>query len=78
MWRDRSVGKGSLVYADGQLYLLSESGVVGLAEATPAGYREKGRFRISDQGWPAWAHPAVSNGRLYIRNQAVITAYNLR
>jgi outer membrane protein assembly factor BamB len=78
MWRDRSVGKGSLVYADGHLYLLSESGVVGLAEATPAGYREKGRFRISDQGWPAWAHPAVSNGRLYIRNQAVITAYNLR
>jgi outer membrane protein assembly factor BamB len=78
MWRDRSVGKGSLVYADGHLYLLSENGVVGLAEATPAGYREKGRFRISDQGWPAWAHPVVSNGRLYIRNQGVVSAYSLR
>ena len=45
-WKDRSVGKGSLVFADGHLYCLSEDGVVGLVEATPTGYREKGRFRI--------------------------------
>jgi outer membrane protein assembly factor BamB len=45
-WRDRSVGKGSLVYADGNLYCFSENGVVGLVEATPTGYKEKGRFRI--------------------------------
>ena len=57
MWRDRSVGKGSVAYADGHLYILSEDNVVGLAEATPAGYREKGRFEIRDQGWPSWAHP---------------------
>ncbi|RPH60469.1 MAG: polyvinylalcohol dehydrogenase, partial [Acidobacteria bacterium] len=50
MWRHRSVGKGSLAYADGNLYLFSEDNVVGLAEATPAGYREKGRFEISDSG----------------------------
>ncbi|MBI3049618.1 MAG: PQQ-like beta-propeller repeat protein [Acidobacteria bacterium] len=77
MWRHRSVGKGSLAYADGHLYLLSENNVVGLAEATPAGYREKGRFTIPDQGWPSWAHPAVSGGRLYIRNQGILTAYNI-
>ena len=45
-WRDRSVGKGSLVFADDRLYLYSEHGVVGLAEANPAGYREHGRFQI--------------------------------
>ena len=33
MWRDRSVGKGSLTYADSHLYLFSEDNVVGLAEA---------------------------------------------
>jgi outer membrane protein assembly factor BamB len=77
MWRHRSVGKGSLAYADGHLYLLSEDNVVGLAEATPAGYREKGRFTIVDQGWPSWAHPVVSGGRLYIRNQGILTAYNI-
>jgi outer membrane protein assembly factor BamB len=78
LWRDRSVGKGSLAYADGHLYLLSENNVVGLAEATPAGYREKGRFRIADQGWPSWAHPVVSGGRLYIRNQGVLASYDIR
>lgn len=77
MWRHRSVGKGSLAYADGHLYLLSEDNVVGLAEATPAGYQEKGRFTIADQGWPSWAHPVVSGGRLYIRNQGILTAYNI-
>ena len=39
MWRDRSVGKGSLTYADGNLYIFSTRNVVGLAEATPEGYR---------------------------------------
>ncbi|OFW01469.1 MAG: hypothetical protein A3I61_15050 [Acidobacteria bacterium RIFCSPLOWO2_02_FULL_68_18] len=77
VWRHRSVGKGSLAYADGHLYLLSENNVVGLAEATPAGYRETGRFTIPDQGWPSWAHPAVSGGRLYIRNQGILTAFDV-
>jgi outer membrane protein assembly factor BamB len=78
MWRDRSVGKGSLTYADGNLYILGEDNVVGLAEATPTGYRERGRFRIADQGLPSWAHPVVSGGRLYIRNQGTLTAYDIR
>jgi outer membrane protein assembly factor BamB len=78
MWRDRSVGKGSLTYADGNLYVLSEGNVVGLVEATPAGYREKGRFEIADQGLPSWAHPVVSGGRLYIRNQGTVTSYDVR
>ncbi len=50
IWKDRSVGKGSVTYADGHLYLLGENNTVGLAEATPTGYKEKGRFKIADQG----------------------------
>ncbi len=78
MWRDRSVGKGSLTYADGHLYILGENNVVGLAEATPSGYNEKGRFEIADQGAPSWAHPVVSGGRLYIRNQGTLASYDIR
>src|SRR5262249_47853617 len=78
LWRDRSVGKGSLTYADGHLYILSEDNVVGLVEASPAGYREKGRFRIADQGLPSWAHPVVSGGNLYIRNQGTLASYDIR
>jgi outer membrane protein assembly factor BamB len=78
VWKDRSVGKASLTYADGHLYLLSENNVVGLVEATPDGYREKGRFTIPDRGRPSWAHPVVAGGRLYIRNQDALAVYDIR
>lgn len=77
-WRDRSVGKGSLVYADGNLYCFSENGVVGLVEATPTGYKEKGRFRIAQGNLPTWTHPVVVGGRLYLRDQDTIYAYDVR
>ena len=76
-WRDRGVGKGSLTYADGMLYLFGEGNTVGLIEATPDGYREKGRFGIEDQGRPSWAHPVVCGGRLYLRNQGLLTCYDI-
>jgi outer membrane protein assembly factor BamB len=78
VWRHRSVGKGSVSYADGHLYIFSEDNVVGLAEATPDGYREKGRFSIRDQGWPSYSHPAISGGRLYLRNQGILATYDIR
>lgn len=76
-WRDRSVGKGSLVYADGHLYCFSENGVVGLVEVTPTGYKEKGRFRITQDSLPTWAHPVVAGGRLYLRDQDTIYAFDV-
>ena len=76
-WRDRSVGKGSLVYADGNLYCLSENGVVGLVEATPTGYKEKGRFRIQQGSLPTWVHPVVAGGGLYIPDQDTIYAFDV-
>lgn len=77
-WKDRSVGKGSLVYADGRLYCFSETGVMGLVEATPTGYVEKGRFRIQQGELPTWTHPVVAGGRLYLRDQDTIYAYDVR
>ncbi len=77
VWRNRSVGKGSLTLADGKLYLVGESRVAGLARATPKGYDELGRFRLEDRGWPSWAHPVVSNGVLYIRNWDELQAYDV-
>jgi outer membrane protein assembly factor BamB len=77
-WRDRSVGKGSLVFADGNLYAFSENGVVGLIEATPAGYHERGRFRIEQDSLPTWTHPVIAGGRLYLRDQNTIYAFDVR
>ncbi len=76
-WRARSVGKGSLVMADGKLFMLSERNKVGLAVATPEGYEERGRFEIEKRGGPTWAHPVVANGAFYIRDQAFLTSYDV-
>ena len=78
MWRDRSVGKGAIIVADGQLYIQSENNAFALANATPSGYEEKGRFSFPDKGLPSWAHPVVSGGRLYVRNQDSLMAYDIK
>lgn len=76
-WRDRSVGKGSMTFADGRLYLFSENGVVGLAEANPAKYVEHGRFELSTGNLPTWTHPVVSGGTLFLRDQDTLYAYRV-
>jgi outer membrane protein assembly factor BamB len=78
MWRDRSVGKGSVTYADGHLYIQSENSRFALAEATPSAYREKGRFAFPEKGQMSWAHPAISDGRLYVRNQDILLVYDIK
>ena len=78
VWSNGSVGKGSLTCADGMLYLLSEGNTVGLAEATPDGYKEHGRFKIPKSGKPSWAHPVVVNGCLFICDQDTLTCYDVK
>jgi len=77
-WQDRSVGKGAIVYADGQLILRSEQGPVALCKASPAGYEETGRFEPSRSDKPAWPHPVVANGCLYLRDMDQLLCYKLK
>ncbi|MGH7127325.1 MAG: PQQ-binding-like beta-propeller repeat protein, partial [Planctomycetaceae bacterium] len=77
-WRDRSVRKGSLTYADGRLYCLGEKNEMALVEANPREYVEKGRFELPDSGKPTWAHPVVANGKLFLRDQNTLTCHNVK
>lgn len=77
-WQNRASGKGSLCMADGMLYLLGEGHELALAEATPEGYREHGKFKIEAHGKPAWAHPIVAGGKLYVRDQQSLVVFDVR
>ncbi|MBA3640912.1 MAG: PQQ-like beta-propeller repeat protein [Acidobacteriota bacterium] len=77
-WKDRSVGKGSMVFADDRLYLYSERGTVAIAEANPAAYKEHGRFQLTVGSSPTWSHPVIANGKLFLRDQDNIYAYDVR
>jgi outer membrane protein assembly factor BamB len=82
VWEKESIGKGSITFADGNLILHSEKpkdGLVALVEATPEGYKEKGRFSQPDATKRnTWAYPVVANGRLYIRDNSGLSAYDIK
>jgi outer membrane protein assembly factor BamB len=80
VWRNPSVGgNGSVVFADGNLYVRSQRGTVALVEATPVGYNEKGRFEQPDRaGKEAWAHPVVVGGKMYLRDQDILLCYDVK
>jgi outer membrane protein assembly factor BamB len=78
-WQNRSVGKGSVTFADGKLFLRSEEGPLAMARATPSGYEERGRFSPPNRsGRPAWAHPVIAGGRMYIRDQETLTVFKVK
>jgi outer membrane protein assembly factor BamB len=78
-WTDRSVGKGSIAYADGRLYCRGEGGAVALVEASPTAYKELGRFTPPvTTGNKCWSHPVVSGGKLYLREQDAVFAYTVK
>jgi outer membrane protein assembly factor BamB len=78
LWRDRKGPKGALLLADGRIYLRGEDGEVLLIEPSREGLVEKGRFDQPDRSSsPAWAHPIVANGKLYIRDQDLLFCYDV-
>jgi outer membrane protein assembly factor BamB len=82
-WDERRGGrrapKGSVAFADGRLYYLTEDGAVLLIEPNPREYTERGRFEQPDRSEsPAWTHPVIANGKLYLRDQDLLLAYDVR
>jgi outer membrane protein assembly factor BamB len=80
-WQEKEkLGKGSLAYADGHFYLRSEDkGTVALIEASPDGYRERGRFEQPGRTEKkAWSHPVVAGGKLYLRDQDLLLCYDVK
>ncbi len=77
-WAENSkVKKGCLSSAEGFLYYREEdTGTVVLVEASPAGFREKGRFSQPDRAQEkAWPHPTIANGKLLLRDQDLLLCY---
>lgn len=79
MWKDqKGVGKGSVFFADGLLFLFGEGGgVAGLASASPEGLKMSGTFKVSGAG-PAWGHPVVNGGKLYLRYDTNLYCYDVK
>ncbi|MEM7481215.1 MAG: PQQ-binding-like beta-propeller repeat protein [Acidobacteriota bacterium] len=69
-WAKRGFGKGSLIAADGKLVVLGDRGQLALVEATPEAYKELGSMTAFES--KTWSSPALTDGRLLLRDQAEI------
>ena len=79
LWRDRKAPKGSLAMANGQLYLYTERGTMILIEPNREKLVERGRFdHPGRSNSPAWTHPVIANGKLYIRDQDLLLCYDVK
>jgi outer membrane protein assembly factor BamB len=76
---ERRAPKGSLALADGRIYYRTEKGTMLLIEPNPKQYVELGRFDQPDRTkLPAWSHPVIANGKLYVRDQDLLLCYNVK
>jgi len=81
--------KGSIIYADNMLYCYDENtGDVALVKASPRGFEIVSSFslgrspaqpsRVTESSGKHWAHPAISDGWLYIRHGDTLMAYDIK
>ncbi|MEN1680154.1 MAG: PQQ-binding-like beta-propeller repeat protein [Planctomycetota bacterium] len=82
---NKSVGDGSLIFADNHLYLYGEdTAQVGLIEATSEGWVERGRFELPESSEftaPSgrnWTRPVIADGMLYLRDQDLLFCYRVK
>jgi hypothetical protein len=77
-WETKWENKGSIVYADGLLYLYEEKGGnVGLVQPDPEKFNLISSFQVKDGTGPHWAHPFIRDGKLFLRHGEVLLVYNI-
>jgi hypothetical protein len=51
---------------DDKLLMLDDKGNLSLLDPSPEGFKELAKSKVCG---PTWAHPALSNGRVYLRDE---------
>lgn len=75
MWSVDGFGAGTVALAGDRLLIMREGGEAVLAAAASQGYRVSGKAKLSDG--VIRAYPAIANGRVYLRNEGTLAAYDL-
>jgi outer membrane protein assembly factor BamB len=79
MYEEKWHNKGSIITADGMLYCYEEKrGNFALVKANPEKFDLVSSFKIPLGKGPYWAHPSISDGRLYVRHGEALMVYDIR
>lgn len=67
----------AVIMADGHLYFRWQDGTMGLLEASPAGYKLCGSFKLPVSKGPSWPHPGIHDKKLLVRVQDDLLCYDV-
>jgi outer membrane protein assembly factor BamB len=74
-WKGGRYGYGQVLLASGHLIVMSDTGELALVKASPNEYSEVARFAALEG--KTWNYPAIAGGRLFVRNDNQMAAYNI-
>jgi len=79
MYEEHWKCKGSIISADGMLYIYDEkTGFAGLVKPNPEKFDLVSSFKVRSGSGPYWAHPVINNGVLYLRHGEALMAYDIK
>jgi outer membrane protein assembly factor BamB len=79
MWVTKWYNKGSIIAADGMIYIYEERwGHVGLVKPDSTKLDVVSEFQVKKGTGPFWAHPVINNCVLYLRHGEALMAYNIK
>ncbi len=79
MWATEWKNKGSVIYADGMLYMYEEKfGNIALVKPSGEKLDIVSSFQVQQGDGPYWSHPVIDNGRLFLRHGDYMAVYNIK
>jgi outer membrane protein assembly factor BamB len=79
MYETKWFNKGPIISADGLLYCYEEkTGNLALVKPNPEKFDVISSFKIEKGEEPHWAHPAIYDGKLFVRHGEYLAVYNLK
>jgi outer membrane protein assembly factor BamB len=79
MWTTNWNNKGSVISAEGLLYIYEEkNGNVALVNPSGEKLDIISSFKVSKGDGPCWAHPVIDKGRLFVRHGEYMAVYSLK
>ena len=78
-WKHDWNNKGSIIYADGLLYIYEEfKGNVAIVKPNPEKFDLVSTFVITKGDGPHWSHMVIDKGRLFIRHGDYLAVYSIK
>jgi outer membrane protein assembly factor BamB len=78
-WSHEGYGRGTLLLAEGHLFVQTEDCRHLVVEATPVEHRQVGEIaRVLHEQSECWSTPAIADGILYVRDNHELVALELR